>query len=296
MKGFINGDTLANEARMRRAVFKGTFLLVEGESDERLFGIFVDYVHCQIIISHGRENLFDACRILDQAGVVGILAIADADFEHLEGRNPPVDCILFTDWHDAECMMLRGVAFDRLISQFVSREKFPAWCETHGSDVRQHLLNQSAPVGYLLWHSLANRLGLDFDNLEVKEFMERATLLTSVESLVQHVKNKSSRHDLTNEALMAGLNQRRGISSDLWQIVRGHDFADSLGYAFRYAWGSASAQSVAFDRLEQCLRLAFPAHEFAATGLFQRIKNWERSNPPYRIFSDPLERRADALI
>lgn len=295
MKGFINGDTLANEARMRRSVFKGAFLFVEGDSDERLYGIFTNQEKCQIIICHGRGNLFDACGILREAGTSGILAIADADFEHLEGRNPPVDCVLFTDWHDAECMMLRGTAFDRVVSQFVSREKFAAWCGAHGSDVRQHLLNQSVSVGYLLWHALAGGLGLDFANLEVKEFMDRATLLNNVESLVQHLRNKSSRHDLSNAQLIAGLNQRREMSSDFWQVVRGHDFVDSLGYAFRYAWGNAQAQSVTFDRLEQCLRLAFPAHEFAATGLFQRIKEWERNNSPYQILSDPLVRSAEAL-
>ena len=295
MKGYINGDTLANEARMRRAVFKGAFLFVEGESDERLYGIFANYDKCKIIICHGRENLFDACRILREAGIVGILGIADADFENLAGHNPPVDCILFTDWHDAECMMLRGEAFDRLVSQFVSREKFGAWCGAHGSDVRQHLLNQSVMVGYLLWHSVANSLALDFDNLEVKEFMERTTLMTSVDDLVQHVKNKSSRHDLPNDQLLAGLNQRSEMSGDFWQVARGPDFDDSLGYAFRYAWGSAPAQSVTIERLEQCLRLAFPVHEFAATRLFQRIKNWEGNNGSYRILSDPLARCADAL-
>ena len=295
MKGFINGDTLANEARMRRVVFKGAFLLVEGESDERLFGIFADFDNCQIIICHGRQNLFDASRVLREAGVEGILAVADADFERIEGRNPPVDCVLFTDWHDAECMMLRGTAFDRLISQFVSREKFSAWCNAHGSDARAHILNETSQVGYLLWHSNANKLGLDFSNLKVKEFMDRTTVVTSVQSLIQHIKNKSSRHDLATEQLLNGLNQRRGMSDDLWQVARGHDFVECLGYAFRYAWGNVPAQSVTFERLEQCLRLAFPEQEFAATGLFQRIREWERNNSPYQILTEPLKRRADAL-
>src|SRR5437016_2205089 len=162
MKDSINGATLANEARMRRSVFKGAFLFVEGDSDERLYGIFTNHEKCQIIICHGRANSFDACRNLREAGTLGILAIADADFEHLEGRNPPVDCVLFTDWHDAECMMLRGSAFERVVSQFISREKFATWSEDHGSDVRQYLLNQSVSVGYLLWHSIAGGLGLDF--------------------------------------------------------------------------------------------------------------------------------------
>lgn len=295
MKSFITGDTLANEARMRRSVFKGAFLFVEGESDERLYGIFTDYKKCQIIICHGRENLFDACRILRRAATLGILGIADADFANLERRPPPVDCILFTDWHDAECMMLRGAAFDRIVTQFVSYNKFMTWCETHGTDARQHVLNQSVIVGYLLWHSIANNLNLDFANLEVKEFTERVTLLTNIESLVQHVKNKSSRHDLPNNGLMAGIEQRRAMTNEFWQVVRGHDIVESLGYAFRYAWGNSPAQSVTFERLEQSLRLAFPVHEFASSGLFRKIKEWEQNNAPYRVLSDPLERRSDAL-
>jgi len=295
MRNFINGDTLANEARMRRVVFKGAFFLVEGESDERLYGIFVDGENCQIIICHGRENLFAACRILELVAFSGVLGIADADFEHLEGRIPPFTNVLFTDWHDAECMMLRGAAFDRVLSQFVSRDKFSAWCASYGPDVRRHLLSESAPIGYLLWHSVANQLGLVFDNLEVKEFLDRNSLALNVADLAQHVKNKSSRHELANDSLIAGIDERRKSSSDLWQVVRGHDFVDSLGYAFRYAWGNASAQAVSFDRLEQCLRLAFPAGEFAATALFRQIKQWEQNNYPFRILNEPLERRDNAL-
>lgn len=295
MRTFINGDTLANEARMRRSVFKGAFLFVEGESDERLYGIFVDCQKCHIIICHGRENLFQACRILENDAFSGALGIADADFEHLDGRRPPYANILFTDWHDGECMMLRGAAFDRVISQFVSSDKFDAWLDSYGIDARCHLLAQSAPVGFLLWHSLVNHLHLSFDNLEVKEYLDRNSLTLNVNNLVQHVKNKSGRHDLAQESLIRGIEERRQPKVDLWQVVRGHDYVDSLGYALRYAWGNASAQEVAFERLEQCLRLAFPAAEFAETLLFEGIKLWEKDHLPFCILSDPLEQRTNLL-
>jgi len=283
MKRFINGDTLANEARMRRELFKGAFLLVEGESDERLYGIFVDCDNCQTIICHGRENLFDTCRILNDNHFAGVLGVADADFDHIEGREPPFANLYYTDWHDAECMMLRGAALDRIISQFTSRDKLSSWCDSYGRDVRQHLLVHSASVGFLLWHSNKNGLGLSFDNLEAKEYFDRKSLVVDVAKLVKHVKNKSSRHDLPDDELIEGIYERQTLREDLWQIVRGHDVIDVLGYAFRYAWGTCTAHDVSLEVLEQSLRLAFPAEEFANTALFRRIREWEKENQPYLV-------------
>lgn len=283
MKEYLTGYTVANEARMRREVFKGSILLVEGDSDERLFGLLIDNDRCQIIICHGRQNLFDAAYQLEASAFPGILCIADSDFERLEGREPPHTNILYTDHHDAECMLLRGEGFERLISQFVSREKFANWCAEYGENVREHLLNESAVVGCLLWHSLTSGIGLGFDNLEIKEYADKERLTTRVDLLVEHVKNKSSRHDLSGDLLVKETLARREGCNDLWQVVRGHDFIDLLSFAFRYAWGSQAAQAVTRERLEQCLRLAFPVKEFASTRLFDSVQEWQRAKTPFRV-------------
>jgi hypothetical protein len=293
MREFITGAILAGDARMRRTVFKGAFLFVEGESDDRFYGIFTDRRHCQIIICHGRENLFDACNTLDEAGFAGFLGIADADFSHLEGKSPPIANIIFTDFHDAECLMLQGQALGRVFLEFSSEARLSEWRQTHGIDPRTHLITLCVTIGNLLWHSLAEGLNLSFDKLEAKEFVGRHDLVLEAESLVQHVKNKSNRHDIQNEALLSGIESRRRLNGNEWQVLRGHDFVDLLHHALRHAWGN---QNVSRDRLEQGLRLAFPESEFATSGLFRRIKAWELANSPFRILNDPLTRNSTALI
>ena len=85
MRQFLNANTLANDVRMRRSVWKIAFLFVEGESDERLYSIFVGSSTCQIVVSHGRANLIEACEILNADGFKGFLGIIDADFCHARG-------------------------------------------------------------------------------------------------------------------------------------------------------------------------------------------------------------------
>ncbi len=71
MKQFITPDVLANQVRMQRAAFRGTFIFVDGFSDERFYSLFLNESACKIIITHGRSQVFAACRILTSAGFVG---------------------------------------------------------------------------------------------------------------------------------------------------------------------------------------------------------------------------------
>ena len=192
MKQFLSKYTVANDARMRRTLFKGALLLVEGSDDERFFAIFIDGASCRIVIAHGKENVIGACQILSSENFPGFLGIVDADFMHAEGQDSGSTNLLLTDWHDVECMMLSGEAFDRLLVQYSSEERLSRWRSTYGLNYRQYILGQIAAVGYLLWHSLEARHNLIFSNLEVKEYVDRQTLVVNHDDLINHVKNKST--------------------------------------------------------------------------------------------------------
>jgi hypothetical protein len=138
---------------MRRQVFSGTFLYVEGASDGKFYGMFTDQVHCQIIVAHNRFNVIEACRILEMEKFAGAIGIIDADFDHLEQRIVDVSCVFQTDMHDAECFMLSARAFDKVLSEFASPDKLKAWQASYVSDVRTHFLQEAAIIGGLLWHS-----------------------------------------------------------------------------------------------------------------------------------------------
>jgi uncharacterized protein DUF4435 len=284
MKRFLNADTFANDARMRRTVLKGSaFLFVEGASDDRFYGIFINPAKCQIIICHGRDRVIGACEILNSDGFPGFLGIVDADFRRAEGDPIGVANVLLTDFHDAECFMLRSGAFDRLLVEFASGEKLKAWQEGFGADLREHFLTHSGKVGLLLWHSTISGLELHFDNLEVKEYANRDSLHVDVSRLVEHTKHKSQRHDLQNAGLLQGISDRAADADDLWQIVRGRDFIELIGYALRHALGSRAANEVSVERLEQSLRLAYSQEDFAVSKLYVAIRQWEEANHPYII-------------
>src|SRR5260370_34329195 len=63
-----------------------SFLIVEGETDKKFYKTFVDSNKCQITIAEGKDNVREVLSILEKDNFPGILAIADADFDVLEGK------------------------------------------------------------------------------------------------------------------------------------------------------------------------------------------------------------------
>lgn len=269
---------------MRREVFKGAFLFVEGPSDGRFYGMFVDQNVCQIIIAYNRFNVIETCRILEGENFKGTIGIIDADFDHLEEKIPDVSSVFQTDLHDSECFMLSTKAFEKLLSECASQEKLKAWQKTYVSDVRGHLLQQAAITGGLLWHSNRTGLGLCFRDLEVKEYVDEAGLKIDIPQFIKHVKNKSQKYDSKNEQLAVAIQERLEASDKIWQIVRGHDLVDLLSFAFRKTLGNWKAQEVTREHIERGLRLAYSEDDFFQTEIFSKIRAWEATNPPFRIF------------
>jgi hypothetical protein len=284
MRQSINPHTLANEARMRRAAFKGSFMYVEGPSDQKFYGMFVDGSHCQIIIAHSRSNVIEACSILVADHFRGTVGIIDADFDHIANSPEAPATVFRTDLHDAECMMLASSAFEKVLFEFASNEKLQNWQMTRSRKIGEHLLQQAAKVGALVWHSLRNQINLKFEDLAPKEFMDEASLVVDETKLIAHVKNKSHRQDLAPHDLAAGMKSILEANLDGWQITRGHDYVDLLGFSLRKTLGSCDALQVARSSLEVALRLAYSGADFRKTRLYTRIANFQEFEKPFEFF------------
>ncbi len=283
MIGSLTPHTLANDARMRRALFGGVFLFVEGTSDEKFYGKFLSN-GCQTIICHGRANVRDCCRILETADFKGAIGIIDADFNHLEGKPTGVASVFHTDMHDAESFLLATDAFHKVIQEFSTSEKLKIWQSRYAADLRRQLLQGAAAVGSLLWHSIEKGLELHFHELDSKQYVEEGSLIVNLSRLVKHVKNKSQRQDLSEEILIAAIEDKLKTSRDFWQLARSHDITEMMGFAFRRTLGNCKALDVCRERIEQCLRLAYVDDDFNHTQLFRDIRSWEMSNSPFRVF------------
>ncbi|HEY0755775.1 MAG TPA: DUF4435 domain-containing protein [Ktedonobacteraceae bacterium] len=89
-----------------------TFVLVEGDTDKRLYTAFTDEKHCSIHIAYSKTTALDAPAILEQNKMAGVLAVVDADFDILEEKEYMSPNTFLTDTHDTELMIVQSPALD----------------------------------------------------------------------------------------------------------------------------------------------------------------------------------------
>jgi Protein of unknown function (DUF4435) len=285
VREFLTPNDYANELRMRHGSHQRTFIIVEGDSDAKLYRQLTDANHCELVIARNRNMAIAILEILQEPIVPGVIAIVDKDFDELNGLLPDIPNLFFTDTHDLETMLLRSPALEKLLSEFGSEEKLKRF----GNDVRETVLTAGCAVGYLLWISLEDSLHLTFENINFSAFIDKETLKIDELMLIKEVKNKSQRHDLDVKDLQQRLKQQKDPSHDRWQVCRGHDFMAILYVGLLKAIGSKSSnlsnlsKEVAVTILERSLRLAYEQAYFQTTELYAAIGIWETHHHPYRI-------------
>jgi hypothetical protein len=56
VRDFLTVDRVANQIRLRRSTYTGTFLLVEGSSDKTFYKRFVDQLVCELVETSGKPS------------------------------------------------------------------------------------------------------------------------------------------------------------------------------------------------------------------------------------------------
>ncbi|MEW6443209.1 MAG: DUF4435 domain-containing protein [bacterium] len=283
MKQYISKHTIANEVRMMRTHHSGAMLIVEGPSDKSFFSGFIHGESCKIVIGHGKENSVGAQEILNGEGCCGVLTIVDADFYHLEGIPVLPRNVIITDMHDVECMMCASPAFNKVLWEFGTEEGMDHFARERGSAIASVLVKSAMNVGYLRWVSSKHSLGLDFDGLTFRKFVDRRTLEVSVQDLVSEVKNHSMAHRLSGEWLVSQIEAARSGRHDPWQVACGHDVLEILSLGLQRTLAARKGTEVARKVLERSLRLAYSSDEFVNTGLYKTMRDWEEGNRGYRV-------------
>ncbi|MFN6529550.1 DUF4435 domain-containing protein [Nostoc sp. ChiSLP03a] len=289
MREFLTVDRVANKIRQLRQTYSGAFLLVEGSSDKVFYERFVDKKLCHLEITAGKPSskqcAIEILAILETSNFQGILAIVDADFDHLQNTPVTIPNLLRTDTHDLETMLINSLAFDKVITLFGSEEKIIKF----GRDLRSALLESGMSVGYLVWVSQSDGLNLKFDGIEFSKFVDSQTLKINELKLITEVINKSQAYSLTNEDIQKRLTNKKSSSHDPWQVCRGHDLVEILSIGLRKAIGSNPAIDVkpnsddSKNTLEGILLLAYEEIYFYETQLYSEIRLWETNNPPFQV-------------
>ncbi|HWS82853.1 MAG TPA: DUF4435 domain-containing protein [Ktedonobacteraceae bacterium] len=267
------------------------FLIVEGSTDKRVYQWLVAENRCRIIAAQSKENAVKALTILEEEGILGILAIVDADFMVLEEEQPSSPNLLLTDTHDLEMMTINSLALEKVLSEFGSADKIKDLVDKRKKDIRSLLLACAMPIGYLRWVSLRENLSLKFEDLKFEKFINKDDLTIDIMQLIRIVQShttgqKDSQKPLLKDSdLHDKIEQLSSDTHDLWHVSCGHDVVTILSFGLRKAIGSSKIAEP--DLIEKCLRLAYEHAFFSQTQLYTAIQIWEGVNGTFAVLRDP---------
>ena len=288
MRDYLSLDRDATAIRLRRSIFSGTFLLVEGSSDKIFYERFINKTACELVTVSGKPSsklrVIGVLDILDKSSFQGVLAIVDADFDRLQALPYNSLNLLRTDSHDLETMLIQSPAFNKVVAEFGSENKIIQF----NRDVRETLLVTAMSVGYLLWISHCDGLNLTFDGITFSKFVHEQTLQIDELSLIREVKNKSQAFSLKDEDLQKRLMSQKNNSHDPWQVCCGHHLVEILSLGLRKAIGSNKPADVEPNSLERNLRLAYEEVYFRQTHLYLEIRVWESNNQPFKVLQNDM--------
>ncbi|PWK15571.1 DUF4435 domain-containing protein [Tumebacillus permanentifrigoris] len=283
MKEFITPATLASQVRMLRTQFSGACMFVEGDTDARLFGNFMNRESCKIIDSRGREKAIGALQILEQEGTPGVLSIVDADFTRITGSATESPNLLLTDGHDLEIMMWMSPALEKILAEFGSEAKMSSHQERHGMTIRDFILQHVYQLGLLRLYSLEQGVHLTFEGLSYEDFLDNKQLTCDTKKMITAVKNKSQNKSVNDQDVLQILHEHSEKGHEAHQVCCGHDVIGALSVGLRRVLGTYNANEVRADVLERSLRLAYDQAFFHQTALYNELLTWQQRNAPYQV-------------
>src|SRR6266511_1437127 len=224
MKQYLTADDIVAEVEMVRTQFKGTVLLLEGDTDCRLLDQLIDSPLCRTLPGHGKQRVLEAVSKLEAVNSKGILAIVDSDFWRVLGRHSPSPNVIMTDHHDLEIMLLRSRAIDKVLSEFSSDNKVATYLnERDNDDLVSALLEASLPLAVLRFISIRDSLSLKFEGVEIESYTNLKTLDVDFPSILSRVLQITGDPSIDISALNEEIKTALKRDHDLDQMCNGHD-------------------------------------------------------------------------
>ncbi len=273
MREHLGISDICNEISMSRSVYSGAFVLVEGVTDDRVYGKFLAE-DAHIIQCHSKEAVKRCLKELQNRHVKEAIGIVDADLDLLEHKRPESP-LFYTDCRDMEMMCIRSNAFEDVIDEYGDREKVRSFEDKYGS-VKDSLIEASYPVGLLMYVSKKNGMGLNFGDLDVSRFVNPRTISIDIPAMIEVVIMNSAPSGISRKKVLRMVEDEIRKLDDPWEAARGHDAVSVLLLVLQKGLGSFNAKSLNEGALGGSLRLAFSDSDFAETDVYKDTKEWAK--------------------
>ena len=289
IESHIDGGDAFGELFLERSTHKGSFLLVEGNSDKSLFDKFVSNRDCSIIICHGKEKVIDAINISTNHNCEGVIAILDKDYSR-QLKPPNQREILYTDQNDTEIMILCSDALDAVLLEYGIAEKRDELEKREGKPVRDIIFDASGFLGALRLISQKRKWNLKFQGMKYRFYARNSFKIKELES-VQHITGRSDvRPQVPEKGIVELAIKERKNHAHSRDICCGHDCVRVLGRALNCDLGNTKSfdSESGAKSLERVLRVSYNWDHFHQTSLYKEIKTWEAESG-YKVLQSPSD-------
>jgi len=240
------------------------YVLVEGVNDFKIYTKFFYKNKASIEYTNGKEILLIALTELKKI-TNQIIGVRDADFNHLQGIQPPFKGLFFTDYHDIEMTMLNDedVLYNILTEYGLQNDAKP---------ILQKALDETEFIGYVRWCNEIGNIKLNFDGMGLGGFVKPHDMNASLDinNYLNALNGRSKNKTRTVVSADVATFKQQHNTSDFFNLCNGHDVTTVIALLL--------GGKVSHDQFCAVLRASFSINYFHKTKLYVNIFQWQTDN------------------
>lgn len=277
MRKYLDENSTINTIRLELRHPDGknyVWVLVEGETDQKLFKKLITGKNTKVEIVHGGiVSLRKALAIL-VLETQQILGIRDADFLHLDNQEETIAQLFVTDAHDSEMMLLAcDTAFQAIVAEYLTI-KYADF-----QTLRTQLLASLVFLGGIRWLNNTEDLELKFKGIDFSRFYDAIDLTLDKRKCIQEVESRSPYKKRAIQ--LDEIDQKTTLTDDHYNLCNGHDFEKA--FAYHVKCHTKGIRAVKDTDIGKALRLAYRIEDFQLTKLYANLRFWE-TQTGYALF------------
>ena len=275
-------------AALMDSSFTGSYIFVEGCSDERFWKKYLDNQNIKICVCNGWECVVEVIKLLNIKNFERCIGVIDRDFRSIQGED---DCneenLFYTDYHDIEIMMLESDALKSILIAIDRDNKIGRVCNYDYSLILKRLYAVTDQIGYLKLANINNHLQLIFkkqNNHEIRkpkyeDLFDKHGNYLGITDLINKVCGFTSSYSsigINRDSVLKAFQKECVNYYDSKQLSNGHDVLCVLSCFVSRACGIKEKYSQ--ENLESLLYSSYHITDFCKTQLFKDLFGWENKH------------------